>query len=50
VEDEKKAKNILFKTYWKNGWIDDKERRTIPTDFEYAKSKGELATKNRTKS
>ncbi len=37
---DKKAKNILFKTYWKNGWIDEKERRTIPTDFEYAKSKG----------
>lgn len=37
---DKKAKNILFKTYWKNGWIDDKDRRTIPTDLEYAKSKG----------
>jgi hypothetical protein len=37
---DKKAKNILFKTYWKNGWIDHKERQTNPIDFEYAKSKG----------
>lgn len=37
---DKKAKNILFKTYWKNGWIDDNERQTNPVDFEYAKSKG----------
>jgi len=37
---DKKAKNILFKTYWKNGWIDDEEIQTNPTDFEYAKSKG----------
>jgi hypothetical protein len=37
---DKKAKNILFKTYWKNGWIDDKDRKIDPADFEYAKSKG----------
>ncbi len=37
---DQKAKNILFRTYWKNGWIDSKERFTDPTDFEYAKSKG----------
>ncbi len=37
---DKKAKNILFKTYWKNGWIDKKERQVHPIDFEYAKSKG----------
>lgn len=37
---DKKAKNILFKTYWKNGWIDDKKRQASPADFEYAKSKG----------
>lgn len=37
---DKKAKNILFKTYWKNGWINDKERQTNLDDFEYAKSKG----------
>ena len=37
---DKKAKNILFRTYWKNGWISDKDRKTDPIDFEYAKSKG----------
>ncbi|MGL4667902.1 MAG: hypothetical protein ACRCWR_08225 [Saezia sp.] len=37
---DKKAKNILFKTYWKNGWIDEHERKTSPVDFEYAQSKG----------
>jgi hypothetical protein len=37
---DKKARNILFKTYWKNGWIDDKDIKTDPADFEYAKSKG----------
>jgi hypothetical protein len=37
---DKKAKNILFKTYWKNGWIDDKDRIINNEDFEYAKSKG----------
>lgn len=37
---DKKAKNILFKTYWKNGWIDEDERQTSPADFAYAKSKG----------
>jgi hypothetical protein len=37
---DKKAKDILFKTYWKNGWIDKKDRQTDPADFEYAKSKG----------
>ncbi len=49
---DKKAKKILFDTYWKNGvWIDsdiwengelvpNPERRTDPKDFEYAKEKG----------
>jgi len=37
---DKKAKNILFRTYWKNGWIDKKDRKIEPSDFEYAKSKG----------
>lgn len=37
---DKKAKNILFKTYWKNGWINPKDRTTTLEDFEYAKSKG----------
>ncbi|MDR1888656.1 MAG: hypothetical protein LBQ81_04665 [Zoogloeaceae bacterium] len=36
---DKKAKQILFKTYWKNGgWIDD--RHTPEQDFDYAKQKG----------
>lgn len=37
---DKKAKRILFGTYWKNGWINDHERITNSTDLEYAKSKG----------
>ncbi len=37
---DKKAKNILFKTYWKNGWIDNADIQTSPTDFSYAKSMG----------
>ncbi|MBB2950771.1 hypothetical protein [Sphingobacterium sp. JUb56] len=37
---DKKAKNILFKTYWKNGWIDANEIQIGAADFEYAKSKG----------
>jgi hypothetical protein len=36
---DKKAKSILFKTYWtSNGWKSVPE--TTPEDFEYAKSKG----------
>jgi hypothetical protein len=37
---DKKAKNILFKHYWKNGWIEDNERTTTKEEFEYAKAKG----------
>ena len=37
---DKKAKKILFSTYWKNGWIDSKDRVLNADDFEYAKSKG----------
>jgi len=37
---DKKAKKILFSTYWKNGWLNNKDRRTSEEDFEYAKSKG----------
>lgn len=38
---DKKAKDILFKTYWTSaGWISDKDRKIDPLDFEYAKSKG----------
>ncbi len=37
---DKKAKNILFQTYWKNGWIGDEDRKTNPIDFAYAKEKG----------
>lgn len=36
---DKKAKHILFKTYWSStGWKQD--RQTEPEDFKYAKSKG----------
>lgn len=36
---DKKAKSILFKTYWSSkGW--NKDYHTDPKDFEYAKSKG----------
>ena len=36
---DKKAKSILFKTYWSaNGW--KREYETKPEDFDYAKSKG----------
>lgn len=36
---DKKAKSILFKTYWSSkGW--KREYETAPVDFEYAKSKG----------
>ncbi len=38
---DKKAKKILFNTYWSGkGWKDWAERYTSPTDFEYAKEKG----------
>ncbi|MFB2732921.1 hypothetical protein [Shewanella mangrovisoli] len=37
---DKKAKRILFSTYWKNGWIDAKNRSLSESDFSYAKSKG----------
>ena len=36
---DKKAKNILFKTYWSSsGWLS--EQKTAPDDFAYAKSQG----------
>ncbi len=37
---DKKAKNILFKHFWKNGWISASERLTTDDDFQYAKAKG----------
>lgn len=38
---DKKAKDILFKTYWTSaGWTDRETRKTNPEDFAYAKSKG----------
>jgi len=37
---DKKAKDILFKTFWKNGWIDARDIRITDEDFDYAKSKG----------
>ena len=38
---DKKAKDILFKTYWTSaGWTDRETRKTDLEDFEYAKSMG----------
>lgn len=38
---DKKAKDILFKTYWTSaGWTSDENRKTESADFEYAKEKG----------
>jgi hypothetical protein len=38
---DKKAKEILFKTYWTSaGWTSDENRKTDPDDFVYAKEKG----------
>lgn len=38
---DKKAKKILFSTYWSsNGWKMENERYTSPEDFAYAKEKG----------
>lgn len=38
---DKKAKDILFKTYWSSkGWKLGKERTTLPEDLAYAKEKG----------
>ena len=35
-----KAKRILFRTYWSNGWLPDGQRQTSLADFEYAKQHG----------
>lgn len=37
---DKRAKKILFDTYWKGGWIRAADRVTSAEDFAYAKSKG----------
>ncbi|MCL2637795.1 MAG: hypothetical protein FWD48_05425 [Oscillospiraceae bacterium] len=37
---DKRAKKILFQTYWKNGWIDKKDRKITHENFLYAKEKG----------
>lgn len=38
---DKRAKKILFNTYWSSkGWKTEKERYTSPEDFTYAKEKG----------
>jgi hypothetical protein len=38
---DKKAKDILFKTYWTSvGWVMDENRKIVAEDFEYAKEKG----------
>ena len=41
IRMDKKAKKILFNTYWSSkGWKDESERCTSQEDFEYAKQKG----------
>lgn len=35
-----KAKRILFRTHWSNGWIDRPLRSTPPEDFAYARAQG----------
>lgn len=38
---DKKAKKILFDTFWKGGgWVDSSQRKAPPEDFEYAKAQG----------
>ena len=37
---DKKAKKILFQTYWNNGWIDSENIKVDLDDFAYAKEKG----------
>lgn len=37
---DKKARSILFNTYWRAGWIDRQARHTAPDDFAYAKAQG----------
>lgn len=38
---DKKAKNILFKTFWSaTGWIDARVQHTPPDDYAYAKAQG----------
>jgi hypothetical protein len=38
---DKKALQILFQTYWSSaGWRDERQRRTEPDDFRYAKQAG----------
>lgn len=39
-ELDKKAKKILFATFWKNGWIDAACIHTSAADFTYAKARG----------
>ncbi|WP_296736344.1 hypothetical protein [Mesorhizobium sp.] len=37
---DKRAREILFQTFWKNGWIRDADRQVSPDDFAYAKRMG----------
>ncbi|CDX19497.1 conserved hypothetical protein [Mesorhizobium sp. ORS 3324] len=37
---DKRAREILFQTFWKNGWIRDADRHISPDDFAYAKRMG----------
>lgn len=41
AEVDKRAKKILFETYWSpGGWVRDRDRKLAPDDFEYAKERG----------
>jgi hypothetical protein len=37
---DKRAREILLQTFWKNGWTRDADRRISPDDFAYAKRMG----------
>jgi hypothetical protein len=37
---DKRAREILLQTFWKDGWIRDADRRISPDDFAYAKRMG----------
>lgn len=41
---DKKAKQILYKYYWKNGWLDENERLITEEDYNYACKKGTMFT------
>ena len=41
---DKNAKQILYKYYWKNGWLDENERLITEEDYNYACKKGTMFT------